>query len=270
MRGEGVENLGNDQALFHEDSLRPPGREATGKGFLPYVKQGGSSIRPAEPPWKGGELLTAEGQARVTLGAAREEEVERAVLVQGDVTDELDVLIREVKAAKKKVGEAEESEAKPLYDQWKAAKARYAPTITDLDRLAKGLVNIVDGFKRKLAAEKAEAERKAAMEAAAARRAAEEAAKQADVANIEAQREALAKLAEADAAQAALKAAKADTVKGMRTVWRHEITDHKALLHWIAVNDKPAMTRFIEEYARAHHKQRPMDGVRTWSTKEAF
>jgi hypothetical protein len=182
----------------------------------------------------------------------------------------VDGLLKAIKSAKKAVGDAEESEAKPIYDQWKAAKARFKPTLDDLDRLSKCLVSAVDGYKRKLAAEKAEAERKAAQEAYAARKAAEDAARKAGEADIEAQREAAAKLAEADAAQKALQAAKADTVKGMRTVWRYEITDHRALLHWIAAEDREAVTRFIEDYARAHHKQRPMAGVRTWQEKEAF
>ena len=59
-------------------------------------------------------------------------------------------------------------------------------------------------------------------------------------------------------------------MKGLRTVWRHKITDHRALLHWIAANDKPAVTDFIENYARQHFRQKPMDGVETWSEKEAY
>ena len=77
----------------------------------------------------------------------------------------VDALTKEIKAAKKAVEAAEESAAKPFYDQWKAEKARFKPTLDDLDRIVKGLVSAVDGFKRKLAAEKAEAERKAREEA---------------------------------------------------------------------------------------------------------
>ena len=181
----------------------------------------------------------------------------------------VDALLKQIKAAKKAVEAAEEAEAKPIYDLWKAAKARYAPTITDLDKLAKCLVAAVDGFKRKLAAEKAEAERKARAEAEAAMRAAREAAAKADAANIEAQRAAEAAQREAEEAIAKARAASADTVKGMRQTWFYEITDHRAALHDIARNDKDAITRFVEEYVRAHHKQRPIEGVRTWQEKVA-
>ncbi len=181
----------------------------------------------------------------------------------------VDSLLKSIKDAKKAVERAEESEAKPIYDAWKQAKARYAPTLADLDRIAKGLVAIVDGFKRKLAAEKAEAERKARAEAEAAMRAAREAAEKADAANIEAQREAEAARLEAEAAAARARAAAADTVKGMRETWFYEITDHRDALHWIARNDKDAVTRFVEEYVRQHFKQQPIAGVRTWKEKVA-
>ena len=45
----------------------------------------------------------------------------------------VDELIKGMKAARKAVEVAEESAAKPIYDQWKAEKAKFAPTITDLE-----------------------------------------------------------------------------------------------------------------------------------------
>lgn len=182
----------------------------------------------------------------------------------------VDGLTKQIKAAKKAVEAAEESAAKPFYDQWKAEKARFKPTLDDLDRIVKGLVSAVDGFKRKLAAEKAEAERKARIEAAEAMRAAEEAARQADASDIEAQREAARAREEAEAAQARAAAASKDTVKGLRTVTRYEVTDHKALLNWIARNDREAVTAFIEEWARKNHRDVKADGLNVWTEKEAF
>lgn len=183
----------------------------------------------------------------------------------------VDDLTKQLKAAKKAVEAAEESEAKPFYDQWKAAKARYKPTLDDLDRMVKGLVAAVDGFKRKLAAEKAEAERKAREEAARAMREAQEAARAAAATDIEAQRAAAAAQATAEEAQRIAAAAAKDTVKGMRTVTRYEITDHRALLNWIARNDREAITAFIEEWARRNHKEnQKADGLRVWQEKEAF
>jgi hypothetical protein len=183
----------------------------------------------------------------------------------------VDDLTKQLKAAKKAVEAAEESEAKPFYDQWKAAKARFKPTLDDLDRMVKGLVATVDVFKRKLAAEKEAARKEAERLAWEATRAAQEAARQADASNIAAQREAAAAIAAAEEAQRLAAVAAKDTVKGMRTVTRYEITDHRALLNWIAKNDRDAVTAFIEEWARRNHKQHDAaDGLRVWTEKEAF
>lgn len=182
----------------------------------------------------------------------------------------VDSLIKTIKAAKKAVETAEDGEAKPFYDAWKQAKARYKPTLDDLDMRVKGLVSVVDGFKRKLAAEKAEAERKARDEARAKAAEAERLAREAATADIEAQRAAYEAAQEAQRADAAARAASNDKVKGLRTVWHHEVTDHRAALHWIAKNDREAITRFVDEYARAHFKQGPIEGVRTWQERESF
>jgi hypothetical protein len=183
----------------------------------------------------------------------------------------VDALLKNIKAAKKAVESAQESEAKPIYDAWKTARARFEPTITDLDRIAKGLIAAVDTFKRKLAAEKEAARKEAERLAWEATRAAEKAAREADASNIEATRAAAAAMADAEAAQRASMAANKDTVKGLRTVTRYEITDHRALLNWIAKNDRDAITAFIEEYARKEHRViANADGLRVWQEKEAF
>ena len=165
----------------------------------------------------------------------------------------------------------QKSEAAPLHDAWKAALARWKPSIEDAQRIEKGLVALVDAFKRRLAAEKTEAERKARAEADAARRAAEEAARQASASDIEAQREAARLQAEAEAKQkAAAAASRANDVKGLRSVTRYEITDHRALLNWIAKNDRDAITAFIEEYARKEHAVLgAAEGIRVWKDKVA-
>jgi hypothetical protein len=183
----------------------------------------------------------------------------------------VDAVLKEIKSAERAIKDAEESAAKPIYDQWKAEKAKFTPTLTDLNALKKGLAALVNDFKKKLAAEKAEAERNARVEADRLRREAEDAARNADVANIEAQRKAAAKLAQAQDAAKMAQAASKDTVKGLRTVTKYEITDHRALLNWIAKNDRDAITAFIEEYARKEHKIIPKaDGILVWQEKEAF
>lgn len=183
-----------------------------------------------------------------------------------------DDLAKRLKAVKKAVEAAEESEAKPIYDEWKATKARFKPTLDDLDRMIKGCASMVSDFKRKLAEEKAEAERKAREEAEAKARAAHEAAQRAADSDIDAQREAAMAQAEAEAAQkAAQQASRANDVKGLRTVTRFEITDHRALLNWIAVNRRDDLTAFIEEWARRNHKDnQAADGLRVWQDREAY
>lgn len=183
----------------------------------------------------------------------------------------VDLLIKGMKAAKKAVEAADESATKPMYDAWKAEKARYKPTLDDLDRLVKGLVSAVDTFKRKLAAEKEAARKEAERLAWEATRAAEQAARTAAASDIEAQRAAAAAMAHAEAAQRASAAADKDTVKGLRTVTRYEITDHRALLNFIAKHHRDDVTAFIEEWARKNHKAfASADGLRVWQTKEAF
>lgn len=213
------------------------------EALAPY----GDAIQEAEN-WLDGEPVQSEDQMRA-----------------------VDELTKEVKAALKAVKSGEESEAKPVYDEWKAIKARWKPTIDDLERLKKGLVALVGDFKAKLAREKAEAERKAREEAERKRREAEEAARVADAADIEEQRRAAQAQQEAEEAQKAAAKASNEQVKGMRKVVRYEITDHRALLHWIAANRRDDLTAFIEEWARRNHRDvRNADGLHVFETKEAF
>jgi hypothetical protein len=161
----------------------------------------------------------------------------------------VDVLIKEVKAAKKAVEGAEESEAKPIYDQWKTAKARFAPTLTDLDRIVKGLVATVDAFKRKLAAEKEAVRKEAERLAWEETRKAQEAARLADARDIEAQRAAAAAMEAAEAAQRAAKDAAKDTVKGLRTYTTRTVDDALVFARWVWVNDREALEAWLQTYA---------------------
>lgn len=159
----------------------------------------------------------------------------------------------------------------PLYDAYKAEGARWKPTIDDAKQIEAGLVALVDTFKRRLAEEKEAARRKAEAEAWEATRAAREAAQAAEAADLEAQRAAAAAMREAEEAQARAAAAKADTVKGLRTVTRYEITSPRDLLNWLARNRKDDVTAFLEEWARRNHKPDPgAAGLRVWQEKVAF
>ena len=159
----------------------------------------------------------------------------------------------------------------PLRAVYQAELDRWKPTIEDAKRIEGCLVAALDGFKRKLAAQRAEAERKAREEAEAAAEALRKAHAEADKANLEQQR-ALAE-AEREAEIARIKAAQAKksaTVKGMVTRTFYEVTDAVALLRWIWAHDRKAVEAFAEEYARRNHAQgTPMDGVKVWQEKVA-
>lgn len=187
-----------------------------------------------------------------------------------DQMNAVDALIKDIRSAKSDLAKAKKSATAPLHDAWKAEIARWKPTEDDIERRLKGLAAAVDPFKRKLAEEKEAAKRKAYEEARAKERAAEEAAAKANAANYEESAEAARLKQEAVDAKKAASAANKDTVKGLRTVTKYEITDHKALLHWIAANRRDDLTAFIEEWAQRNHRNVTADGLRVWQDKEAF
>lgn len=182
----------------------------------------------------------------------------------------VDAIIKEIRSAKSDLAKAKKSATAPLHDIWKAELARWKPTEDDIDRRLKGLAAVVDPFKRKLAEEKEAAKRAAYEEARRKEREAEQAARKANASDYEAATEAARLQAEAIEAKKAASAANKDTVKGLRTVTRYAIEDHRAALHWIAGNDRDAITAFIDEYVRRNHKSAQIDGVKVWQEKEAF
>ena len=191
------------------------------------------------------------------------------------VTDEaqmnaVDELIKGFKTYRADLTKAAKERTDPLHQAWKSEVAAVRVYTDDADLLQRTLVAAVAPFKAKLAAEK-EAARKAAWQAAQdAEREANAKAAAADTANIEAQREVAQAQAAAMEARKTASAAQKDTVKGMRTVHYHDIADMRALVNWIATNDKPAMAAFAEAYAARNHKDIPDAVVRSWTAKEAF
>ena len=186
---------------------------------------------------------------------------------QMKAVDELRKAMREFRLG---LEAGQKSATAPLYDAYKAEGARWKPSIDDAKRIEGGLIALVDGFKKKLAVEKEAAEREARAEAARKMREAEETARIANAADIEAQRAAAAAQREAEEAQRRAVAASKDTVKGLRSVTRYEIIDIRDALHWIAKNDKDAMSAFVEDYVRRNHKTSNITGVRVWQDKEAY
>jgi len=192
------------------------------------------------------------------------------------VTDEagmnaIDKVLKGIKTYRSALDKAAKEQTAPPHAVWKAAVAAAKVYTDDADRLQAALVACVGPFKAKMAADKAEADRAAQAAAWEATRAAREAAAKANAGDIEQARAAAAAIAKADALQRAANAAAKDTVKGMRTVTHYEVTDHKGLLNWIAINRREDLTAFIDAWAKANHKPDPAAaGLRVWTTKEAF
>ena len=172
-------------------------------------------------------------------------------LVENDgQMDAVDKLRKTMRDARLAVEAAEKSACAPLYDVWKAEKARFKPTLDDLARIEKGLLALVDGYKRRRAAEKAETERLARAEAAAAAAIAREADRAAEATNIEAVRAAAEAQAAAEAAARRAAEASKDQVKGLRTVTETVVVNELELARWLWMNDREAVLAFNAERAR--------------------
>lgn len=185
--------------------------------------------------------------------------------------NEVDALRKAMRSWRLDLEKGQKSASAPMHDAWKAELARWKPTLDDAARIEACLVAAVDDFKRKLAAEKEAARKEAERLAWEETRKAQEAARSANASDIEAQRVAAAQIEVAEEAQRLAAIAAKDTVKGLRTVTRYEVTDHRALLNWIAKNDRDAVTAFIDDWARKEHKAcANADGLKVWTEKEAF
>ena len=183
----------------------------------------------------------------------------------------IDKVLKAFKTYRSALDKAAKEQTAPLHTVWKDEIAAVKVYTDDADRLQAALVACVGPFKTKLAADKAEADRKAQAAAWEATRAARDAAAKANAGDIEQARAAAAAIAEAEALQRAANASAKDKVPGMRTITHHEVTDHKALLNWIARNRRDDLTAFIDAWAKANHKPDPgADGLTVWTTKEAF
>lgn len=186
----------------------------------------------------------------------------------------VDELIKGTKAARKALDDARDAAVKPLHDAWKAETGFWKPKQDDIDRIVKGLVKAVDAFKQRLAAEKAEAERKAKADAYEAKRAAEEAAAlaAANETDIAAQRAAAAAIDAANDAWQHVGDLAAEKVKGLRTVTTAAIEDYGQVVNWIRVNDRQSLVEFMDAYVAKATRDgiRGIPGVTITTSKQAF
>jgi len=164
----------------------------------------------------------------------------------------VDALLKDMKAAKKALTEAQTSETRPLNDAKTAIIASYKPTQADFDIIIKGLAAAQSPYKLKLAAEKEAAKRAAYDLAREKEREAAKLVAQAGATDIEAQREAQqAQQAAIDAKQAASDANR-DKVKGLRTYKTATVTDYAAFFKWLQATNKELVISWLDEQATKH------------------
>ena len=178
---------------------------------------------------------------------------------------EVDCLLASIKEAIKALGPVKAEHVTPVYDEYKGLLATLNTSEKDLGRIRDCLVKSQEGFKRKLATEKAEAARVAAEQAAAAIAAAQEA--HADASSIDDARAAEQAADAAKWAQINAKKAAKDTVKGLRTVKVRTVTDYKAFAGWVWQNRFDDLAPMLDELARRYQMEVP--GVTVTVEKKA-
>jgi len=180
----------------------------------------------------------------------------------------VELLIKGIKSYRSDLKKAGEEVTKPLTDAHKAGVASVKVWTVDADALQACLISAITPYKTKVAAKKTAAAQALWAETERKRIAASELeAAAAFSSDIEVLRRAQAAKADALAAENASKAATKDKPKGFRTVQHHAVEDMRALVNWIATNDKAAMAEFATEYARRNHADIPDTVVRSWSEK---
>jgi len=190
-----------------------------------------------------------------------------------DQLDAVDTLLLHVKAAEKVLSQARDAATKPLHDAWKAEVARWKAPLDSLERQRRGLAHIASEFKVQLADERELEARRLRSDAERGLRLAQELAKQADPGDIQSIRIAKHARSEAEEALRASRQVEKARPKGIRTVrkWAFLPGDgRRKALHWIAQNDRDAVTEFIDAYVARNFRQKPIEGVTVWDEREAY
>lgn len=185
----------------------------------------------------------------------------------------VDALLFNVKAAEKALLQARDESTRPLHDAWKAEVARWKSPLDELDRLKKGLARIVNDFKVRLADQREAEARRIRLEAERMMNAARELAATVDEGNIHSVRVAEKARRDAEEALRASRHIEKMRPKGLRTVRKWAFIDaegRRQALHWIARNDRDAVTEFIDGYVARNFRDKAIDGVKVWDEREAY
>jgi hypothetical protein len=184
-----------------------------------------------------------------------------------------DALLLNVKAAEKALLLVREAATKPLHDAWKAEVGHWKAAVDELERLKKGLARISSDFKVRLADLREAEVRRIRADAEKRMRAAKELAQQVDPADMYSVRVADAARRDAEDTLRAARTVDKTRPKGIRTVrkWAFIADDgRRSALHWIARNDRDALTEFIDSYVARNFRNKEIDGVRVWGEREAY
>jgi hypothetical protein len=167
-------------------------------------------------------------------------------------------IVSEVKRIKKDADAARAEEKRPHDDAAKAVQTKWKPLLDRADTIITAAQKPLTAYLTKLAAEQAEQERKAREEAASKAQAAIE-AQRASEDSVEAVEHAKALQDEADQAQKL--ASRAGKQKahvagmgraiGLRSHKIAIVTDRRALMSHVWLNDEPAIDEFLGAYATA-------------------
>lgn len=190
-----------------------------------------------------------------------------------DQLEAVDLLLANVKAAEKALLHARDAATKPLHDAWKAEVAQWEAAADDLERLKKSLARIANDFKVKLADLREAEARRVRTEAEKSIQAAKALARDADPGNVYAKRVADAARREAEETIRVSRHMEKTRPKGIRTVRKWAYIDaegRRSALHWIARNDRDAMTEFIDSYVARSFRNKEIDGVTVWEEREAY
>ena len=183
----------------------------------------------------------------------------------------LDGLLKQVKEATKATDDAKELEYRPHKKAGDAVIAAYKPFYADLKTQKDCLLALINPYKQKLLEAQQEATRIANEAAAKAKADALEVAAEQRSGSIDDARKTSELADEAIEAEKFAKKVAKPTIKGMRTKRVYVIADPKALINWIATNDKPSLMEFMEAYVSKHAKSgRSLVGVEVTETKESF
>lgn len=179
------------------------------------------------------------------------------------IAENVEELIKQIKAAKKKADGLRKDEVTPLDEAKSAIQAKYAPLIADTKGVTGKAVLALGALKDLLTPWKQAKQKKKDEEAKKARELAEKKEREAQEAmakaNLEDREAAQELMAESQKATKAAKKASKDNIKGLRTIWITKMTDEKAAASHFWKTDRQEVLAFFQGLA----ERKVREGIKT-------